>query len=147
MKPFKIQKWPLIFLLTMSFSFSSCEEIVNEIVGEAIDCAFPHKPELRGEITDGKVGEPYSGTITASVKNTPYEDAFDYGFTVMGSLPDGVEFNVFDRNIRFAGQPLESGTFRFTVTVEIFDTREESDDGICLGNNATTEEYVIRIEP
>ena len=147
MKNFRIHKWPLLFLFTLSLVSVSCEEIVNEVLGEAVDCVFPHKPELKGEIPDGKVDVPYSGIITAWIKNSPNEDAFDYGFTVMGSLPDGVQFTIFDRNLRFSGTPEESGTFRFTVTVETYDTRDDSDDGTCLGNNMATEEYVIRIEP
>lgn len=120
---------------------------MNEILGEAVDCAFPHKPQLKGEFPDGQVGEPFSGTITASVKNTPYDESFEYDFKVMGSLPDGVEFTVFERTIRFAGSPQETGTFRFTITVETFDTRDDLDDGSCLGDNTAAEEYVIRIEP
>lgn len=147
MKNFRIHKWPLLFLFTLSLVSFSCEEIVNEVLGEAVDCVFPHKPELKGEIPDGKVDVPYSGIITAWIKNSPNEDSFDYGFTVMGSLPEGVQFTIFDRNIRFSGKPEESGTFRFTVTVETYDTRDDSDDGTCLGNNTATEEYVIRIEP
>ncbi|MGA9270335.1 MAG: hypothetical protein WBV45_06910 [Lutimonas sp.] len=144
---FRIQSWPLIFVFSLFFLFTSCEEIANEVLGEAIDCIFPHKPELRGEIPNGKVDEPYSGIITASIKNSPDEDAFDYVFELMGSLPEGVQYTVFDRNVRFSGKPQESGTFRFAVTVEIFDTREDSDDGTCLGNNTTTEEYVMIIQP
>ena len=102
---------------------------------------------MRGEIPEGKVGEPYSGIITAWIKNSPNEDAFDYGFTVMGSLPEGVQYTIFDRNMRFSGKPEESGTFRFTVTVETYDTRDDSNDGTCLGNNTATEEYVILIQP
>jgi hypothetical protein len=147
MKFFGIHKWPLILLLFLSVMVSSCEEIANEVLGEAVDCLFPHKPELKAELSDGKVGEPYSGLITAWIKNSPNEDSFDYGFTVMGSIPDGVQYTIFDRSIRFSGKPEESGTFRFTVTVETYDTRDDSEDGTCLGDNTATEEYVIRIEP
>ena len=147
MKLFEIHKRPLMFLFALTLLFSSCEEIVNEVLGEAVDCVFPHKPELKAELSDGKVGEPYSGLITAWIKNSPNEDSFDYGFDLMGSLPEGVQYTIFDRNIRFSGKPEESGTFRFSVTVETYDTRDDSDDGSCLGNNTTTEEYVIRILP
>ena len=146
MKLFRIPRWPLFLLLFLSFVLTSCEEIVYEVLGEAVDCVFPHKPELREELEDGKLGEPYSGIITAWIRNTPYEDSFSYGFDVMGSIPDGIQYTVFDRNIRFSGKPEETGTFRFSVTVAVIDTREDSDDGSCLGNNTTTEEYVINIE-
>lgn len=149
MKLFEIHKQPLILLFALALVFSSCEEIVIEVLGEAVDCAFPHKPELKAELSDGKVGEPYSGLITAWIKNSPNEDSFDYGFDLMGSLPEGIQYTIFDRNIRFSGKPEESGTFRFSVTVETYDTRDEPDDRdrVCFGNNKTTEEFVIRILP
>ncbi len=149
MKLFEIHKRPLILLCALTLLFSSCEEIVNEVLGEAVDCVFPHKPELKAELSEGKVGEPYSGLITAWIKNSPNEDSFDYGFEVMGSLPEGVQYTIFDRNIRLSGKPEESGTFRFSVTVETYDTRDEPDDRdrVCLGNNTTTEEFMIRIDP
>jgi hypothetical protein len=128
------------------FVFSSCEQIVEEALGEAIDCVFPHKPELRSEISDGKVDEPYSANITASIKNTPNEDEFDFEFEVMGSIPEGIQYTVFDRNLRFSGKPQEEGVFRFNVTVAIYDKREDS-DGTCLGNNTLSEDYVIYIQP
>ena len=149
MKYFGIRKWPLILFISFSVTLLSCEEIVISVLGEAVDCAFPHKPELRGEIEDGKVGEPYSGMITAWIRNSPNEEFFSYGFDLMGSIPEGIQYTIFDRNIRFSGKPEEHGTFRFTVTVETYDTRDEPEDRdrVCLGNNTTTEEFVIRIEP
>lgn len=133
-------------LVGFLFLFSSCEQIVEEALGEAIDCIFPHKPELRAEIGDGKVGEAYAGSIVASVKNTPHEDEFDFEFEVMGSIPEGIQYTVFDQNLRFSGKPQEEGVFRFNVTVAIYDTREDS-DGTCLGNNTVSEDYVIYIQP
>ena len=147
MKLFEIHKRPLIFMFALTLLLSSCEEIVNEVLGEAVDCVFPHKPELKAELSEGKVGEPYSGLITAWITTSPNEDSFDYGFEVRGSLPEGVQYTIFDRTIRLSGKPEVSGTFRFSVTVETYDTRDDSDDGTCLGNNTATEEYVIRILP
>lgn len=146
MKTIKSKKWLLIFLFG-AFLLHSCDQIVEEVLGEAVDCIFPHKPELRAQLNDGKLGEPYSGSITASIKNTPNEDDFDFEFQFMGSLPDGVQYTFFDQNVRISGTPQEAGTFRFSVTVSIFDTREDSNDGTCFGDNTTSEEYVIVIQP
>ena len=65
----------------------------------------------------------------------------------MGRLPDGVQYTFFDQNVRISGTPQEAGTFRFSITVSIFDTREDSNDGTCFGDNTTSEEYVIVIQP
>ena len=145
MKLKRIRNWSLIFVLL--FSLTSCEEIALEVLGEAVDCVFPTRPELNGEFLEGKFGEPYSAMVTASIKNTPYEDSFDYGFEIMGSIPEGVQYTIFDRFVRFSGTPQEVGDFRLQITVETYDTREEDEDGTCFGNNTATEEYVIRIQP
>jgi hypothetical protein len=134
-------------LLMIVCVISSCDEIVNEILGEAVDCVFPLKPQLRARLDDGKQGEVYSGMITASVKNSTDEDGFDYALELLGYLPEGIQYTIFNRNIRLSGIPTESGDFRFTVEAEIYDNREESDDGICLGNNSVSKEYVLKIVP
>lgn len=146
MKQFRDHFGIYLFFLGLLMMFSSCDQIVEEVLGEAIDCVFPHKPELRADFGDGKVGEAYSGSIIASIKNTPYEDEFDFEFEVMGSIPEGIQYTVFEQNLRFSGKPQEEGVFRFSVTVAIYDTRQDS-DGTCLGNNTVSEEYVIYIEP
>lgn len=142
---------PLVILLS-AFLLSSCEEFVGELFGvaidEAVDCVFPLKAELKGRLEDGKVGQPYTGQITGYVKNTPADDWFDFVFEVSGNPPEGIEYNVFEQNVRFSGMPAEAGVFRFTIELQIYDTRDNGGDAFCLGNNDfIAQDYVLTIAP
>ena len=141
-----------LIILLSAFLFSSCEEIAGELIGvaldEAVDCVFPLKAELKGRLEEGKVGRPYAGQIRGYVKNTPADDWFDFVFEVRGTLPEGLEYNAFEKNVRFSGIPNEAGVFRFTVELQIFDNRDNSGDAFCLGNNDyIAEEYILTISP
>ena len=141
-----------IFLLLSVFLLSSCEEIVGELIGvaidEAVDCVFPLKAELKGRLEDGKVGQPYTGEITGYVKNTPADDWFDFVFEIHGNPPEGIEFNAYEKNVRFSGIPNEAGVFRFTIEMQIFDTRDNPSDAFCMGkNDFIAQDYELTISP
>ncbi len=148
----RINKFNAIFLLLSAFLLSSCEDFVGELFGvaidEAVDCVFPLKAELKGKLEDGKVGQPYTGQITGYVKNTPADDWFDFVFEVRGNPPTGMEYNAYEKNVRFSGIPSEAGVFRFTIELQIYDTRENDGDAFCMGNNDfIAQDYVLTISP
>lgn len=135
-----------ILPLSLVFFFVSCEDIVSDLLDEAVDCIFKISPELNGDLGPGRVGSPYSGLITASVKNSPREDSFDYIFDVYGELPPGVEYSIIDRSVRLSGKPTASGVFVFYINVEIEDTLDLEDDRLCFGQKSVTQKYIIEVK-
>jgi len=136
----------VILPLSMIFLFVSCEDILSDLLDEAVDCVFKISPELKGDLGPGKVGSPYSGLITASVKNSPREDSFNYIFDVYGELPMGVGYSIINRSVRLSGKPTEPGVFIFYVNVEIEDTLDLEDDRLCFGQNNVTKKFIIEVK-
>jgi len=104
------------FLTILFLSLLSCDEV--------FECMLGLEPEINEPSVDQAfIGEPYFDTISAEVKNEPFDNAYDYYFDVVGELPEGIDILFFYRRIELTGTPTEAGRFNFTVylTVESFD--------------------------
>ena len=53
------------------------------------------------------------------VADEPYDDRFEYDFSVSGSLPAGLVTEIVDREVLIIGTPVELGTFTLGLFVEV----------------------------
>ena len=84
-------------------------------------------------LPDAVLNQEYKVIITASVKNNPEDDTFDYEFKLTGTLPNGLIFTKDEENRRviISGTPLEQGSFEVTLQGKVsepYDPDEYSDD-------------------
>ena len=87
---------------------SSCEDI--------IDCIINRYPVLiEKNLKVGTVDEYYSDFILAEVKNDSDDDSYSYYFSLLGDLPNGIQWSEDDRKLILEGIPTEKGRFYFTV--------------------------------
>ena len=101
----------------------------------AIDCLDNDGPKfVTGSISNPVLNEVYSQTITVEINNEPRDDNFRYNFQFAGDLPAGVTGVSNGRNYFLEGTPTEEGTFRFTIFVEVDDSLEPVESGLCFYN-------------
>jgi hypothetical protein len=113
-------------------TFLSCDEV--------FECVLGLEPEINEtNIEQGFVDEPYFDTISAEIKNEPFDNAYDYYFEVVGDLPEGIDVLFFYRRIELSGIPLEAGRFNFTVYLTV----ETMEDGF-IDTSPTCKDEVSR---
>ena len=130
------------FLLTVIL-FISCQDI--------LECVINRHPELTNKnLALAQVNESYFETIEAEIKNEPLDDSYNYYFSIDGQLPRGVNFYVDFRTVVFEGVPLQAGTYKFTVRVNVSQANNYLDDcesafndcdGLC--SQSTSQSYTI----
>lgn len=136
-----------IILSVLFLFFNSCSEL--------IDCIASTKPELNSKLLpSGYTNQNYSNFITASVKNDPNDDDYDYHFSISGNYPPGMTYFEQGRRLYFSGKANQAGTYTFKVTVtidypEYYDPDQgfwEDNNRICFGNDTTSKDYMITIQ-
>ncbi len=102
------------------------------------------------EAPPGGVGVPYRWEIHAEVKNEPFDDRYDYLFSLQeGALPAGLAFSDAGDYALVSGTPLEPGTFPITVrvtsdTLRFEELREEDSTIVDTGDSR---DFRILINP
>jgi len=117
---------------------TGCESVV--------DCLDNDGPEfVRGISENPVLNQVYRQTLTVSINNEPRDDNFRYRFTFSGDLPAGVSTATSGRNFIIDGTPTETGTFAFTVFVEVDDSLAPSESGLCF--YSTSRSFEITVQP
>lgn len=112
-----MKKYLSLFLMFSLLTLTSCEDIV--------ECIINVRPELSGrELQTAYVDDYYFDTVTAQIKNEPFDNGYYYYFTVSGEIPRGIDVIYEYRRIIFEGRPLEPG--RYTIRVSL--TAEAEND-------------------
>jgi len=130
-------------LLFCSFVLSACDELIDL----AVDCVDDDKPELRPTMLANPVlNQLYDELILVSIRNEPFDDSFDYQFTLTGELPEGIETESDGRTFRLLGTPIELGEYRFSVRVDVIGTDNlfNNTNGLCLTTD--TRNYIWNIQ-
>ena len=88
----------------------------------------------------------YDELILVSIRNEPFDDSFDYQFTLTGELPEGIETESDGRTFRLLGTPIELGEYRFSVRVDVIGTDNlfNNTNGLCLTTD--TRNYIWNIQ-
>lgn len=105
----------LLTTLLVSTLLSGCEQLIDL----AIDCIDNDKPELSGLLPHPILNHEYNEVVHVGIRNEPYDDQFDYQFTVSGNFPSGLQSESSGRDLRLFGTPIELGDFSFTIKVEV----------------------------
>jgi hypothetical protein len=135
-----------VAMLFGTFLFVACEEIVEVIIIESIECILKVMPKLPDkQLADGKIWNNYFESIQASAINSSNDDSWEYRFVITGNLPSGIEYGIDNRTIFLSGQPTKKGVFKFKVNVSIGSGFVENEDGVCFSGDSTEKTCSITI--
>lgn len=113
----------------------------------AIDCIDNDRPILSPNILPNPtLNQTYSGLIQVSIRNEPRDDNFDYLFTTLGDLPEGIQIESSGRDFRLFGTPIELGDFNFSVRVQVRGTPGSFNDTSGLCSTVDTNNYQWSIQ-
>ena len=127
-----------------AMSLGGCEFFIDA----AIDCIDNDRPVLSPNILpDPILNQTYSELIRVSIRNEPRDDNFDFLFTTIGDLPEGIQVESAGRDFRLFGTPIELGDFSFSVRVEVRGTPGSFNDtsGLCLTVDTNSYQWSIQI--
>jgi len=100
-------------------------------------CAIEELEFNTDTLPEAVLNQEYNAIITASVRNNPDDDSFDYKFALSGTLPAGLIFTKDPENRRviISGTPMEQGAFVITLQAKVSapnDSDSYSDDPVEL---------------
>jgi hypothetical protein len=122
---------------------SACDPISGGSL--LLDCIDDDGPVLNPRTLPTPVlNYSYEAVITASIENEPYDDRFEYTFTLGAGLPEGLIVDTFQRQVRITGAPTELGDFAMRVEVGVADpTSADRDRRLCRRSTAIN--YVFSV--
>ncbi len=103
-----------------------------------VDCLDNDGPVFRTtSLAPATLNQVYQETIRAAVNNEPFDDRFEYDFTIInGALPPGISTTQAGRSYIFTGTPTELGTFNIEINVFVDDGQDAVDSGLCFRNRS-----------
>lgn len=123
----------------------ACVVLVGSGCESAIDCLDNDGPQFDTlSVSNPILNQVYEESIVVSINNEPRDDNFRYDFNFQGSLPPGVTGSSIGRTYILDGTPIEEGTYRFTIFVEVNDNLLPSQSGLCFYNTSRTFEIVVQ---
>ena len=134
-------------LILLAFSLNSCAEL--------FDCVASARPDIHGKnLATGTVGGNYNDFLDSDVTNDPNDNAYDYYYSVSGTIPPGMTYNQQGRKLYFSGIPSQAGSYTFRVHLKIdypdsYDPNQgffEDGNRICFGDDSTSKEFTISIQ-
>lgn len=130
-------------LLIATSWLSGCDVLLDA----AIDCIDNDGPRLSPNVLpDPVLFETYSERVQVSISNEPRDDNFEFRFSLIGDLPEGMEFESAGRDFRLFGTPIELGVFNFSLRVVVTGTRNGFNDTSGLCTTVDTNNYVWTIQ-
>ena len=134
MKPIRLS---LVIILLLAFG---CED--------PLSCIIPREPELPNKtFPNATVDIFYSESLDAEINNEPRDNDYDYYYEVRG-LPEGLEAYADFRTLTIEGTPIEAGTFRIKVYLDVDGPFRDfpQDDTPLLCSYTTSKSYLIIVE-
>ena len=103
-----------------------------------LDCVDNDGPVFRtSALPTATLNQTYSETIEVSINNEPFDDRFDYEFSIIrGILPNGISTTEFANSLLFRGTPIELGTFELEINVFADDGLDSIDSNLCYRNRS-----------
>jgi hypothetical protein len=109
-----------------------------------IDCLDDDGPRFPSVTLEPAIlNQVYSETVRVSINNEPRDDNFSYDFEISGALPEGISTASSGRDFIFSGTPIESGSFVFTLFVEIQDEFDFAESGLCFYSDSRRYELTV----
>lgn len=108
-------------ILISCLSLSACDILLDE----ALDCINNDEPKFdQASLPDAILNQEYSATITASIRNNPFDDLYHYAFDYTDALPVGIgtRHNRGSEVLHFEGTPTRLGVYDFELRVIAYDT-------------------------
>ena len=127
----------VFFLALVALLITGCDTVID-----CLDDDGPRFPSVA--IEPGILNQVYSETVRVSINNEPRDDNFRYDFNISGALPEGLSTASSGRDFIFSGTPTETGTFVFTLFVEVEDNFGFNDDsGLCFFSDSRRYEMTV----
>ena len=127
----------VFFLALVALLITGCDTVID-----CLDDDGPRFPAVA--IEPGILNQVYSETVRVSINNEPRDDNFRYDFNISGALPAGLSTASSGRDFIFSGTPTETGTFVFTLFVEVEDNFGFDDDsGLCFFTDSRRYEMTV----
>lgn len=121
-----------------------CASVLMTGCDTLIDCIDDDGPRFPSAALEPAIlNQVYSETVRVSINNEPRDDNFIYDFNITGALPEGISTSSSGRNFIFSGTPIESGSFVFTLFVEIEDEFNFSESGLCFYTDSRRYELTV----
>lgn len=142
-----IRKMYVLLFASSAFLMFGCAEL--------FDCVASARPDIHGKIlATGTVGGNYNDFLDSDVTNDPNDNAYDYYYSVSGTIPPGMTYHQQGRKLFFSGIPSQAGSYTFRVHLKIdypdsYDPNQgffEDGNRICFGDDSTTKEFTIIIQ-
>lgn len=132
----------LIVMFSLLLFSTSCEMLTEELL-ECNQKIVPKLPEK--QLSQAKVGVRYAEIVSAYVQNGD-EEAFDYEFSIIGELPEGLSYRSNGRVFEIYGTPVKEGTYHFKVKVKLLDVISGVGDGFCFSKDFSKQHYKLIVE-
>lgn len=79
------------------------------------------------------LNQEYTDSIFVSVENEPFDDRFDYNFTLLsGNFPMGITAQATGRTLVLSGTATELGNHQFRINVTVDDGLTDAQSGLCF---------------
>lgn len=143
---------PLI-MLVLCFALSGCDILLDE----ALDCINNDEPKFdQATLPDAILNQEYSASLTASIRNNPFDELYHYAFDYIGALPSGIDtrHQRGSEILHFEGTPTRLGVYDFELRVIAYDTyyffdydqaNRHYDDGDSLCRRRHNQRFQIRV--
>jgi hypothetical protein len=139
---------PALMLICGAMLLAGCEDDDNSLGDAVWDLLFGKYMSISAtNPPPGEIGAPYYWEVHAEVKNEPFDNLYDYHFSISeGRLPTGLVFYADERVAWVEGTPQEAGEFPISIHVFshelMWEEDEEDDDVLWYWDTA---EFVIPI--
>jgi hypothetical protein len=129
--------------LFLCLSLSGCGPLADLV----LDCIDDDQPELSPSTLPNPIlNQVYNQVIHVGIRNEPYDDRFDYTFTLSGNIPTGMQIEVLGRDFRLIGTPTELGDFGFTVRVDVEGNNITNDTtGLCSTTDSQSYRWTVQM--
>lgn len=92
-------------------------------------CFDSGQPEFSSNaLPEAILNQAYDASLRMSIAGDPNDDAYAYAVTTRGALPDGLLVFASGRDIAIIGTPTATGTFNFSLTMQVTDPFSTQED-------------------
>lgn len=148
-----IKRLKQYFIVALCLGLNGCEILLDE----ALDCINNDEPKFdQATLPDAILNQEYSASLTASIRNNPFDELYHYAFDYIGALPTGIStrHQRGSEILHFEGTPTRLGVYDFELRVIAYDNyyyfdfdqaNDYYDDGDSLCRRRHNQRFQIRV--